>query len=133
MVFINSVAGEHGYPFSAGYVASKFGMRGLAESLRNELREEIINNQNSIVIIGGILPVYLSGKYFNNKEGGIEDEIIRFEYRHIENKFSFKEGFKKSIFEILDNNKVILIYPIPEVGWNVPNKIFSGKAKVSLF
>tara|TARA_Y100001960_G_C14780259_1_gene886170 strand:- start:4549 stop:6588 length:2040 start_codon:yes stop_codon:yes gene_type:complete len=96
---------------------------------RNELREEIINNENSIVIIGGRLPVYLSGKYFNNKEGGIEDEIIKFKYRHVENKYSFKEGFKKSIFEILNNNKVILIYPIPEVGWNVPNKIFSGKSK----
>jgi hypothetical protein len=96
---------------------------------RNELREEIISDQNSIVIIGGRLPVYLSGKYFDNKEGGIEDEIIKFKYRHIENMYSFKEGFKKSIFEILDNNKVIVIYPIPEVGWNVPNKIFSGKAK----
>ena len=42
LVFINSVAGQHGYPYSAGYVASKFGMRGLAESLRNELREDNI-------------------------------------------------------------------------------------------
>ena len=42
IVFINSVAGKNGYPFSAGYVASKFGMRGLAESLRNELREDNI-------------------------------------------------------------------------------------------
>ena len=42
LVFINSVAGKNGYPFSAGYVASKFGMRGLAESLRNELREDNI-------------------------------------------------------------------------------------------
>ena len=40
IMFINSVAGKHGYPFSAGYVASKFGLRGLAESLRNELRQD---------------------------------------------------------------------------------------------
>lgn len=39
LVFMNSVAGKYGYPFSAGYVASKFGLRGLAESLRNELRQ----------------------------------------------------------------------------------------------
>ncbi len=38
IVFINSVAGRHGYPYSSGYVASKFGLRGLADSLRNELR-----------------------------------------------------------------------------------------------
>lgn len=42
LVFINSVAGQYGYSFSAGYVASKFGMRGLAESLRNELRQHNI-------------------------------------------------------------------------------------------
>ena len=42
LVFINSVAGKWGYPFSAGYVASKFGLTGLANSLRNELREDNI-------------------------------------------------------------------------------------------
>ena len=42
LMFINSVAGRYGYPYSAGYVASKFGMRGLAESLRNELRPDNI-------------------------------------------------------------------------------------------
>ena len=42
LVFINSVAGQYGYSFSAGYVSSKFGMRGLAESLRNELRQHNI-------------------------------------------------------------------------------------------
>ena len=38
IVFINSVAGKYGYPFSAAYVSSKFGLKGLADSLRNELR-----------------------------------------------------------------------------------------------
>ena len=39
IVFINSVAGKYGYPFSAAYVSSKFGLKGLADSLRNELRD----------------------------------------------------------------------------------------------
>ena len=42
LIFINSVAGKKGYAYSAAYVASKFGLRGLAESLREELREENI-------------------------------------------------------------------------------------------
>ena len=42
LVFMNSVAGKKGYPYSAAYVASKYGMRGLADSLREELREENI-------------------------------------------------------------------------------------------
>ena len=40
LLFINSVAGRYGYPFSAAYVATKYGMRGLADSLRNELRQD---------------------------------------------------------------------------------------------
>ena len=42
IIFINSVAGKHGYPYSSAYVSSKFGLRGLADSLRNELREHNI-------------------------------------------------------------------------------------------
>jgi len=42
LVFMNSVAGNFGYPYSAAYVASKFGLRGLSESLRNELRKDNI-------------------------------------------------------------------------------------------
>ena len=42
LVFMNSVAGKKGYPFSAAYVASKYGLRGLADSLREELREDNI-------------------------------------------------------------------------------------------
>jgi len=39
LVFINSVAGINAYPYSSAYVASKFGLRGFASSLREELRE----------------------------------------------------------------------------------------------
>ena len=42
LAFMNSVAGKKGYPYSAAYVASKYGMRGLADSLREELREDNI-------------------------------------------------------------------------------------------
>ena len=52
LVFINSVAGRYGYPFSQGYVSSKFGLRGLADSLRNELRE---NNIKVISIYPGAI------------------------------------------------------------------------------
>ena len=42
LIFINSVAGKKGYSNSSAYVASKFGMKGLADSLREELRENNI-------------------------------------------------------------------------------------------
>ena len=42
LVFINSIAGRQPFSQSAAYVASKFGLRGLASSLREELRENNI-------------------------------------------------------------------------------------------
>ena len=42
IVFINSVAGLKAYPSSSAYVASKYGLRGFASSLREELREHNI-------------------------------------------------------------------------------------------
>ena len=42
LVFINSIAGKYGYPYSSAYVSSKFGLRGLSETLRMELRKDNI-------------------------------------------------------------------------------------------
>ena len=39
IVFVGSVASKKGYPFGTAYVASKFGQRGLANSLREEVRK----------------------------------------------------------------------------------------------
>lgn len=39
LIYVNSVAGKTGYPFSSAYVASKFALRGFANSIREELRE----------------------------------------------------------------------------------------------
>ena len=39
IVFINSIAGLQNFTHAAGYVASKFALRGFAGSLREELRE----------------------------------------------------------------------------------------------
>ena len=45
IVFINSVAGLKPYPYSSAYVASKFGLRGFASSIREELRKDNIKIQ----------------------------------------------------------------------------------------
>lgn len=38
-VFLNSIAGKKGFSNSSAYVASKFGLRGFADAIREELRE----------------------------------------------------------------------------------------------
>ena len=70
---------------------------------------------------------------FNNLEGGIEGEMLDYMQNDTRslttieerNKFIF-ENYKLTIERLLKlNNKVILIYPIPEVGWHVPKKLYS--------
>ena len=92
-------------------------------------------NKESIILIGARYQLFLNQSYFDNKEGGIEngDWVIKFE--HIKNPtIKWQDGFRNSIKELLINKnvKVILIYPIPEVGFNIKDnltyyKFFSKK------
>lgn len=75
------------------------------------------NIKDSIIIYGGRFPRYFSGEGFDN---GTVKEI---------NDISVVNNLKLKIKETLDifsenNNTVLLIYPIPEQGWNVPELIY---------
>tara|TARA_B100000787_G_scaffold144932_1_gene114915 strand:+ start:1905 stop:3941 length:2037 start_codon:yes stop_codon:yes gene_type:complete len=96
-----------------------------------KLENELLNHNNSIIILGGRLPLYLSNKYFDNLEGGLERRGVNFEnkYKSVGKFKDIQSSFKHSIKSILAHgNKIILIYPIPEVGWHVPKKIFYSKS-----
>jgi hypothetical protein len=44
----------------------------------------------------------------------------------MKNNLKIEEGFKESIEELSKNGvNVILIYPIPEAGWNIPSKVLN--------
>ncbi len=43
LVYLNSVAGLQGFPNSSAYVAAKHGLRGLAQAVREEVREQQIS------------------------------------------------------------------------------------------
>ena len=81
---------------------------------------------NAIVIIGGRFPVYLEKTWFDNKEGGVERTGTWGPL--ISNRgLSMKEEIANTINQlILNGNKVVLLYPIPEVGVNVPKFIFNS-------
>ena len=80
------------------------------------LIDEIIKSkENSIILIGGNFKDHLftknDWKYIINKNITLED------------------NFKKSIFKLLDKNKVILIYPIPTHNFNVLKRIMNEVPK----
>jgi hypothetical protein len=91
----------------------------------SNLKDKLKKEKNSIIILGGRFPLYLTNYKFDNQEGGIEG----YKYENIlipeGNRNNLKDLFNLSIDEISKENNVILIYPIPEVGWNLPRKIIS--------
>lgn len=102
--------------------------------LQKKRRELMLSDPHATIILGGRYPVHLSETLFNNKEGGEESETwgrhfvptnIQVSSHKLRRKL-LAEGFINGINELLLNqNKVILVYPIPVVGWNVPNKLMN--------
>jgi len=86
-----------------------------------EKRYELIKkNPNSIIIIGGMLPYHISGTIYKKF---LDNDYERdFEYK---SKLSddIKVSFMKSVFDLSKNNKVVLIYPYPEISFSTPKKI----------
>ena len=98
-----------------------------------EKRLELLKNlESSTIILGGRLPPLLEEEMFDNKEGGRVGQMRDF-LQYQNNSLETKEQRNKAIgFEYKDTvnkivsmgHKVILVYPIPEVGWHVPKKIY---------
>jgi peptidoglycan/LPS O-acetylase OafA/YrhL len=103
-----------------------------------DLERVLKQQKNSIIIFGGRLPLYLSNDKFDNKEGGVEDGTgieninIKWKYKFVSSgKFeNIQSSFQTSVYELSKTNNIILIYPIPEVGWNVPRKLFNNLPKM---
>ena len=86
-----------------------------------EMDNFISNISNSIVIYGGRIPRYLSGKGFDNTFVAEDNDILVI------------DDFENKLIEIIEflamNNQVILLYPIPEQGWNIPELYFYNKVE----
>ena len=87
----------------------------------NEMDNFVKNIKNSIIIYGGRLPRYLTGTGFDNS------------FEAEDNNISVIKDFDIKVIETIEfmskNNTVILLYPIPEQGWNVPELYFYKKFK----
>jgi hypothetical protein len=88
------------------------------------IRNFLLSNKDSIIVYGGRFPAILSEKYFNNNEGGLERNSLDVEFKFISenNSQDIKEGIRNSLNEIANNNIIFIVYPIPEVGWDVPKR-----------
>ena len=92
--------------------------------------KKILNNENdSIMIFGGRFQLYFSNSYFDNKEGGIEGGKWENKFNKVGNYDDYMSSFKNELLELSKKNKIILIYPIPETGWNIPSKLLNSLPK----
>ena len=90
------------------------------DSEADKITEFIKSINNSIVIYGGRIPLYLSQQGFYN---GFEKEET-----NLETLVDVDYEVKKVLNLLIENNnEIILIYPIPTQGWNVPNLFFYEK------
>ncbi len=98
------------------------------ENLQQRREDILMKAIKPVVVVGGRFPYYLSGKGFDNYEGGKEGQAEFFyqpkgdllKNRKVINEV-FSHSFKSGINKLLKNGAtVVLIYPIPEVGWHVP-------------
>jgi peptidoglycan/LPS O-acetylase OafA/YrhL len=91
--------------------------------------KKILSTKNSIVVVGARFPLYLNNRTFDNGEGGvelIEDKEIFYKFEPTLSNLTIREAFSKTVMEILvSGHSVIFIYPIPEVGWDVPIKLYA--------
>lgn len=102
--------------------------------VNEQLSKIIKNSNNEIFIFHARYPLYFSGGlYYNNTEGGQEeygdgiytDFYLSRDLNDYKNKNKILvEQFISSLEKISKNNFLILVYPVPEVGYLPPNKIF---------
>jgi len=89
------------------------------------------------IVISSRLTAYLAGSGFNNEEGGLEKRPASTVLRpwpkdtSLQVEGSDDQKFLGSLFQqtvksyLGAGKKVVLVYPVPEAGWNVPRKLAS--------
>jgi peptidoglycan/LPS O-acetylase OafA/YrhL len=94
----------------------------------DKLVEELSSGTNQIIVFAGRLPLHLNEEVFNNQEGGIETKINWYtKYISTGVYKNIGESFKTEVLKLSKLNKIILVYPIPEVGFNINSKLFINK------
>ena len=95
-----------------------------------KLIRELKSKKDSVVIIAARYALYLHNEYFDNKQGGKSGVgSWSYSYQSSSENIDFEGSFINAINDISKNNKVILVYPIPEVGWDVPKKMFINRIR----
>jgi len=97
----------------------------------NELQKKLNENSESIIIFVARFPLYLNNEEFSNNKG-VGGEKWKRVYASNDKFDSLHSSFKDTVNRLSKINKIILIYPIPEVDVNVPRKLLNQHLKEGL-
>jgi len=94
--------------------------------------KKISINSNNIIIFGGRFPLYLSGNEFLKKKLGPGIKLKEWhKLKHELGVLTPEQGYRKFIKDLLQkDNFVILIYPIPEIGFDPLEKLKNLDKKI---
>ena len=90
-----------------------------------KLKNKLLKEENSIIIFGGRFPEHLHSSTFVNKDGGGQYEELDSKYFPVGKYNTIEESFRDEVTELAKKNQIVLVYPIPEVGWDVPTKLLN--------
>jgi peptidoglycan/LPS O-acetylase OafA/YrhL len=110
-------------------------MRAGADSACSDFNEAAIRYAAAAdidtLVLMGRFPLYLYGKRFGNGEGGREhgdhgavDMLDSPSPDERSRRMRVLEAYESRIRELAQRFKVVLVYPVPEAGWNVPAQAF---------
>jgi peptidoglycan/LPS O-acetylase OafA/YrhL len=89
----------------------------------------------TVIVLTARFPLYLRGEWFNNGEGGRElgkrlfFDLIDMKSSTWDDKqrrVRVLNAYEQRIVELASEFKVVLVYPIPEAGWDVPMTVFKN-------
>jgi len=114
-------------PLSTAEPLSNEGSEEACHALRNHFFKTLSNDPSSIpeiIIISASWALLMNQNGYNNDEGGIEhgeNWVWSIPSEDKQNPNSMRSEITNSIKKIIDSGKIVLlIYPIPEMGWDVP-------------
>ena len=89
----------------------------------SKLREILSKQDNSIIILSGNFAQFLNNSSFDNQEGGVGQKELEHKYIPVGDYQTIQSSFKNEVLKLSKKNNIILIYPVPEVGWHVPSRL----------
>lgn len=99
----------------------------------SNLKKTLLKEENAIIIIGGAFTRQLTSS--NSFIKNFQKDIYRYEWSHkyikVSNYDSIEESFKNEISLLSQKNKVILLYPFPEMKWSTGERLKSHLSKIN--